>query len=72
MQKGDTMELAPTAWMVILVFAAVLGIGLLGPGLTGNISGSMLPLVNGTSLSVLAATVAVGVLVIAGLQQQKV
>ena len=66
------MELSPSAWVVILVFASVLGIGLLGSGLTGQASGASLVVTNGTVLSVIAALLAVGVLIVAGLQQTKV
>jgi len=65
------MKLSPAGWVVVLVFAAVLGIGLLGGGLTGRVSGSLLAVNNGTVLSVLAAVLAIGVLIVAGLQQSK-
>lgn len=65
------MKFSPTAWVVILVFAAILGVGLLGGGLTGQASGSVIPVTNGTILSVLAAVLAIGVLIVAGLQQNK-
>lgn len=56
--------------MVVLVFAAVLGIGLLGGGLTGQATSSIIPAVNGTMLSIVAAVVAIGVLIVAGLKQR--
>lgn len=56
-------------WIVVLVFAAVLGIGLLGGGLTGQASGANLPVTNGTVLSVMAALLAIAVLIVAGVQQ---
>ena len=68
---GDFMEFSPAAWVVVLVFAAVLGIGLLGGSLTGQATGASLPVTSGTVLSVLAAILAIGVLIVAGLQQPK-
>jgi len=67
------MKISAAAWIVILAFAAVLGIGLLGNsgGLTGQATGSAIPVTNGTILSVIAAVLAIGVLVVAGLQQSK-
>lgn len=56
-------------WIVVLVFAAVLGVGLLGGGLTGQASGANLPVTNGTVLSVMAALLAIAVLIVAGVQQ---
>ena len=56
-------------WIVVLVFAAIIGIGLLGGSLTGQVSGSSLPSANGMVLSVMAALLAIGVLIVAGLQQ---
>ena len=56
-------------WIVVLVFAAVLGVGLLGGGLTGQASGASLPVTNGTVLSVMAALLAIAILIVAGLQQ---
>ena len=69
LKRGDFMK-APVAWIVVMVFAAVLGIGLLGGGLTGHASGGI-PSSNGTVLSVLAAILAIGVLIVAGLQTGK-
>lgn len=60
----------PIVWMVILVFAAVLGIGVLGGGLTGQAISSNIPVTNGTVMSVIAAVVAIGVLIVAGLKQR--
>mgnify|MGYP001615299521 CR=1 FL=1 len=57
-----------SALTITLVFAAVLGIGLLGSGLTGDVSGAGLPIARSTVLSVGAALLAIGVLVVAGLQ----
>jgi len=65
------MKISPTALIVVLVFAAVLGVGLLGGGLTGQASGYAIPITNGTVLSVIAAVLAIGVLIVAGLQQGK-
>ncbi len=65
------MKINPTALIVVLIFAAVLGVGMLGGGLTGQASGSALPIANGTVLSVIAAVVAIGVLIVAGLNQGK-
>ncbi len=56
-------------WIVVLVFAAVLGVGMLGGGLTGQASGANLPVTNGTVLSVMAALLAIAVLIVAGVQQ---
>lgn len=65
------MKINPTALIVVLVFAAVLGVGMLGGGLTGQASGSAFPITNGTVLSVIAAVIAIGVLIVAGLNQGK-
>ena len=65
------MKLTPAGWVVVLVFAAVLGIGLLGGSLTGRASSSLFAVNSGTVLSVLAAVLAIGVLIVAGLQQSK-
>jgi len=70
-EKGDIMKISPTALIIVLVFAAVLGVGMLGGGLTGQASGSALPITNGTVLSVIAAVIAIGVLIVAGLNQGK-
>lgn len=59
----------PLPWFVTLVFASVLGIALLGGGVTGQVTAPSLVVTNGTVLSVIAATIAIGVLVVAGLQQ---
>lgn len=59
------------AWVITLVFVAVLGIGLLGPGLTGQAAGASFTVTSGTVLSVIAALLAIGVLIVAGLQQAK-
>lgn len=68
--KGDCMKMNPIAWLVLLVFAAVLGVALIGQGnLTGQATGSVIPVTNGTILSVIAAVLAIGVLIVAGLQQ---
>jgi len=53
----------------MLVFAAILGVALLGGGLTGQATASAIKVTNGTVLSVIAALLAIGVLIIAGLQQ---
>ncbi len=64
------MKVSPAAWIVILAFAAVLGVALLGQGsLTGQAIGSQVVVTNGTILSVIAAVLAIGVLIVAGLQQ---
>lgn len=52
---------------IVLVFAAVLSIGVLGGGLTGNASGASV-LGNSTVLSVGAALLAIGLLIVAGMQ----
>jgi len=67
------MKISSTAWIVALVFAAILGVGLLGQrgGLTGQASGAALPVTSGTILSVIAAVLAIGVLIVAGLQQNR-
>lgn len=64
------MRLQIGAYVVILVFAAVLSIGLLGGGLTGKAAVSTIPVTSGTVLSVVAALMAIGVLIVAGLQQK--
>ena len=56
-------------WIVTLVFVAILGIGLLGPGLTGQATGYSFVVTYGTVLSVIAATLAIGVLIVAGFKQ---
>lgn len=53
--------------IIMMVFAAVLGIGVLGSSLTGNVSGSSL-FGASTVLSVAAALLAIGILIVAGLQ----
>ena len=63
------MKLSPVGWVIGLVFAAVFGVALLGGGLTGQATGSAVPITNGTILSILAALLAIGVLIVAGLQQ---
>jgi len=65
------MKLSPAAWIVILAFVAILGIGLLGPGLTGQATGGVLKITNGTILSVGSALLAIGVLIVAGFQENK-
>jgi len=70
-EKGDMMKINPFAWVVILVFAAVIGVGLLGGNLTGQATGSAIPFTSGTVLSVIAAILAIGVLIVAGLKQNK-
>jgi len=65
------MKISPVGWIVVLVFAAVLGIGLLGGSLTGQATGAQIVVTNGTILSVIAAILAIGVLIVAGLQQSK-
>ena len=51
---------------IMMVFAAVLGIGVLGNGFTGSASGSLFG--TSTILSVACAILAIGVLIVAGLQ----
>jgi hypothetical protein len=64
------MKFGAAAWVIILMFAAILSVGLLGQGnLTGQATGSSLVVTNGTILSVIAAILAIGVLIVAGLQQ---
>jgi len=58
-------------WIITLVFVAILGIGLLGPGLTGQATGHSFVVTNGTILSVVAAVLAIGVLIVAGFKQSK-
>ena len=62
----------PTMMIVVLVFSAIMGIALLARpnALTGGASG--IPVTNsGTVLSVIAALLAIGVLIVAGIQQEK-
>jgi len=63
----------PTILVVTLVFAAIIGIALLARpnALTGGASGVSLTANSGTVLSVIAAVLAIGVLIVAGLKQQK-
>ena len=66
------MKLQPMAWMVLFVFAVILGVGLLGKGsLTGNATGSLIPISSGMLLSIVAAVLAIGVLIVAGFQEVK-
>lgn len=65
------MKVNATALLVTLVFVAILGVALLGGGATGQATGASFPITNGTILSVLAALLAIGVLIVAGLQQTK-
>ena len=60
-----------SALLIVLVFAAVLGIGMLGGSLTGNASGAASVLGNSTVLSVGAALLAIGVLIVAGMQSAR-
>lgn len=62
----------PTILAVALVFAAIIGIALLAQpnALTGGASGSVASN-SGTILSIVAAVLAIGVLIVAGFQQQK-
>ena len=62
----------PTILAVTLVFAAIIGIALLAQpnALTGGASGAVATS-SGTILSVIAAVIAIGVLIVAGFQQQK-
>lgn len=64
------MKVSPTALVVVLVFAAVLGVGLLGGSMTGQ-AFTAIPVTNGAVLSVIAAVLAIGVLIIAGIKQSK-
>ncbi|MCX6708709.1 MAG: hypothetical protein NTW67_03630, partial [Candidatus Woesearchaeota archaeon] len=57
--------------LIALVFVAVLCIGLLGGSLTGQAAGSFIPFTNGTILSVIAAVLCIGVLIVAGFKQNK-
>ncbi len=63
----------PAMLVVVLVFAAIMGIALLARpnALTGGASGVSLTANSGTILSVIAAVLAIGVLIVAGLKQQK-
>jgi len=64
--------MSPVGWIVVLIFVVILGVGLLGQGnVTGQATGSPIPITNGTVLSVIAAVLAIGVLIVAGLQQSK-
>lgn len=65
------MKMNGVALLVTLVFVAILGVALLGGGLTGQATGPSFPVTNGTILSVIAALLAIGVLIVAGLQQSK-
>lgn len=65
------MKVNVFAWLVVLVFAAVLGIGLLGGSITGKAAGGFIPITSGTILSVIAAMLCIGVLIVAALRQNK-
>lgn len=71
LKKVTLMEMNPMAWGIVLIFGAVLGIGLLGGGITGKATAGAIPVTSGTVLSVIAAVVAIGVLIVAGLKQGK-
>jgi len=61
-----------TAWVVVVMLAAVAGVFLLGRGgLTGQATGSVVSFTNGTILSIIAGIIAIGVLIVAGLQQSR-
>ena len=71
LKKGDIMKY-PMVITIMFVFAAILGIGLLGGGgLTGNASGASAVLGNSVVLSVGAALLAIGVLIVDGLQSSR-
>ena len=67
------MKVTGAAWIIVLVFAAILSVGLLGQrgALTGQAIGSSITVTSGTILSVIAAIVAIGVLIVAGLSSTK-
>lgn len=66
------MKLHPLSWLVVFVFVAILAVGLLGKGnLTGGATGSLIQVHSGTILSVVAALLGIGVLIVAGFQQVK-
>ena len=66
------MKLHPMSWLVVFVFAAILAVGLLGKGnLTGGATGSLIQVNSGTILSVVAAVLGIGVLIVAGFKQTK-
>ncbi|MBW2969895.1 hypothetical protein KY309_01080 [Candidatus Woesearchaeota archaeon] len=65
------MKINVFAWLVILVFAAIIGVGLLGGSVTGQAAGGFIPVTSGTILSVIAAILCIGVLVVAALRQNK-
>ncbi len=72
-EKGVLMKNNPTMMIVVLVFAAIMGVALLARtnALTGGASGIPVATNSGTVLSVVAALLAIGVLIVAGLQQQR-
>jgi hypothetical protein len=59
-------------WIVLFVFAIILAVSLLGRGnLTGQATGSIIPISSGMVLSIVSAVLAIGVLVVAGFQEVK-
>lgn len=61
-----------TGWVVVVMLAAIAGVFLLGRGgLTGQATGSVVSFTSGTVLSVIAGIIAIGVLIVAGLQQSR-
>jgi len=59
-------------WVVVVMFAAVFGVFVLGRGgLTGEATGTVFSVANSTVLSVIAGVIAIGVLIVAGLQQSR-
>lgn len=64
------MNVKPVAWLLVLVLAAVMGAALLAQGhTTGNAVGAVNFQSGGAVLSAFAAVVAIGVLIVAGLQR---
>lgn len=64
------MKISSLGWLVVLAGTAIVGIGLLGGGLTGQATGNVIPVTSGTILSVIAALLAIVVLIVAGFQQR--
>lgn len=62
------MRLSAVGWTFLLVVAALMGVSLMGGGLTGQATGSLVPVTSGTVLSVIGALLAIVVLIVAGLQ----
>jgi len=68
----DKMKMHKMGWIVLFVFAIILAVSLLGKGnVTGEATGGIIPVSSGMLLSIVAAVLAIGVLIVAGFQEVK-